>query len=112
ADTGAGLIVGHHAHVVQPVERVGDSLVAYGLGDFLGTALARLPWPARIGSIFVVDLSADPATRGAIAAYRMHFFMRLRAGSHERLAAAEALDGVLKQRFAARLEAIFPISGN
>ncbi len=38
AERGAGLIVGHHAHVVQPVERIGDSLVAYGLGDFLGTA--------------------------------------------------------------------------
>ncbi|RWE64544.1 CapA family protein [Mesorhizobium sp.] len=112
ADRGAGLIVGHHAHVVQPVERIGGGVTAYGLGDFLGTALARPPWPARIGSIFVVDVSADPATHGRIAAYQQHFFMRLRAGNHERLVPVEALGGALKQRVAARLETVFPISGN
>lgn len=112
ADKGAGLIVGHHAHVVQPVERIGGSVTAYGLGDFLGTALASTPWPARISSIFVVDVSADPATHGRIAAYRQHFFMRLRAGNHERLVPVEALDGALKRRVAARLEAVFPISGD
>jgi hypothetical protein len=32
---GAGLILGHHPHFVQPVERVGKSLIAYSLGDFL-----------------------------------------------------------------------------
>lgn len=112
ADKGAGLIVGHHAHVVQPIERIDGGVIAYGLGDFLGTALARVSWPARIGSIFVVDVSADPATRGAVAAYKMHFFVRLRTGNHERLVPVEALDGQLKRRVAARLEAIFPASGN
>ncbi|AZO02674.1 MULTISPECIES: CapA family protein [unclassified Mesorhizobium] len=112
ADKGAGLIVGHHAHVVQPVERIGRGVTAYGLGDFLGTALASTPWPARIGSIFVVDVSADPATHGRIAAYRQHFFMRLRAGNHERLVPVEALGGALKRRVAARLQAIFPAPGD
>ncbi|TIO78687.1 MAG: CapA family protein [Mesorhizobium sp.] len=107
-DHGVQLIAGHHAHVVQPVECIGDSLVAYGLGDFLGTAFARQPWPGRIGSIFVIDVSADAATRGMIAGYRLHFFMRLARGGHERLVAVEALDGAMKQRVAARLKAIFP----
>ncbi|MBZ9858928.1 CapA family protein [Mesorhizobium sp. CA12] len=110
ADHGVRLIAGHHAHVVQPIERVGDSVIAYGLGDFLGTALARLPWPVRIGSIFVVDVSVDPATRGRIAAYRMHFFARLATNGHERLVPVVALGGALKQRVAARLVTIFPMS--
>ena len=108
ADHGVGLIVGHHAHVVQPVEHIGDSVIAHGLGDFLGTALARQPWPGRIGSILTVDVSADIATRGIIAAYRLHFFARLAAQGHERLVPVEALDGAFKRRVAARLEAIFP----
>ena len=29
------LIIGHHAHVVQPLERIGDEWVAYGLGNQL-----------------------------------------------------------------------------
>ncbi|WP_407837425.1 CapA family protein [Streptomyces sp. DSM 116496] len=33
--TGINLVIGHHAHVVQPVEKVGDIWVAYGLGNQL-----------------------------------------------------------------------------
>src|SRR3982751_3217287 len=29
------LVVGHHAHVVQPVERIGGKWVAYGLGNYI-----------------------------------------------------------------------------
>ncbi|RWB58886.1 CapA family protein [Mesorhizobium sp.] len=108
AGHGVRLVAGHHAHVVQPVDRIGDSVVAYGLGDFLGTAFVKQPWPGRIGSILAVDVSADAATRGMIAAYRLHFFMRLGAGGHERLVPVEALDGAMKRRVAARLKAVFP----
>ncbi|TIU44539.1 MAG: metallophosphatase, partial [Mesorhizobium sp.] len=71
AGHGVGLIAGHHAHVVQPVQRIGEAIVAYGLGDFLGTAFARQPWPGRIGGIFIVDVSAEAQTRGRVAAYRL-----------------------------------------
>ncbi|RVB73311.1 MULTISPECIES: CapA family protein [unclassified Mesorhizobium] len=107
AAQGVGLIAGHHAHVLQPVERIGKALVAYGLGDFLGTAFARQPWPGRIGGILTVDISADADTRGAIVAYRLHPFMRLRAGDHERLVPVEALEGALRQKVLARLDTVF-----
>ncbi|UVK41053.1 CapA family protein [Mesorhizobium sp. AR10] len=107
AGHGVGLIAGHHAHVVQPVQWIGKTLVAYGLGDFLGTALARQPWPGRIGSILAVDVSADLGMRGAIAAYQLHAFMRLRAGDHERLVGVEALEGRLRGKVEGRLKAIF-----
>ena len=29
------LVVGHHAHVVQPIERLGEMWVAYGLGNLV-----------------------------------------------------------------------------
>ncbi|XHM78834.1 CapA family protein [Mesorhizobium sp. ANAO-SY3R2] len=85
AGLGVGLVAGHHAHVVQPVERIGETLVAYGLGDFLGTAFVRQPWPGRIGAVLVVDVSADHSTRGRVASYRMVPFMRLREGDREHL---------------------------
>lgn len=34
-DQGACLVIGHHPHVVQGVEQIGDGLVAYSLGDFI-----------------------------------------------------------------------------
>ncbi len=29
------LILGHHAHVVQPIDRIGEDYVVYGMGNFL-----------------------------------------------------------------------------
>ncbi|HEV3402231.1 MAG TPA: CapA family protein, partial [Acidimicrobiales bacterium] len=35
------LILGHHAHVVQPIEKIGDKYVVYGMGNFLSNQTAR-----------------------------------------------------------------------
>jgi poly-gamma-glutamate capsule biosynthesis protein CapA/YwtB (metallophosphatase superfamily) len=34
-DAGADLVIGHHPHVLQGVERYGNGLIAYSLGNFL-----------------------------------------------------------------------------
>jgi len=41
------LLVGHHAHVVQPVERIGDEVVVYGLGNLLSNQSAACCTVAR-----------------------------------------------------------------
>ncbi|MEW9804641.1 CapA family protein [Mesorhizobium sp. ZMM04-5] len=82
---GANLIVGGHAHVVQPVERMGQTLVAYGLGDLLGTVMASPPWPLRIGALLSVEMSTDADTWGRVAAHRVIPFLRERQGRRERL---------------------------
>lgn len=105
-DAGVGLIAGSHAHVVQPIERRGDALVAYGLGDFLGTVLPRQPWPGRIGVVLAVEVSVDPATRGRIAGYRAHFFFRQRDGGRERLVPVDAMQETRRARVLARLATI------
>ncbi|MDW6022331.1 CapA family protein [Mesorhizobium sp. BAC0120] len=105
---GAGLIVGHHAHVLQPAHRIGQTLTAYGLGDFLGTALPRIPWPARLGAVLVVEVSLDPSTRGRVAAYRFVPFLRERLGRRERLVPLEAKTGSLSNKARRRFAAIFP----
>jgi len=76
-EKGIDLIVGHHPHVAQGVERVGNSLIFYGLGNFLhpGTAemsrfgicrdyglmakvhLARLDWRWRAEAIEAIPLT-------------------------------------------------------
>lgn len=106
AAQGIGLIAGHHAHVVQPVERIGDTVVAYGLGDFLGTAFSRQPWPGRIGAMLVADVSADRLTAGRVAAYEVVPFMRLRGRRRERLVGVGRLSGALKDKVAERLSRV------
>jgi poly-gamma-glutamate capsule biosynthesis protein CapA/YwtB (metallophosphatase superfamily) len=107
---GASLIVGGHAHVVQPVEQIGEALVAYGLGDFLGTAHPRTPWPFRIGALLAVEVSADAKTKGKITAYRVVPFLRERRRRHERLVPLEA-DDLAGRRAMRRIAAIFSDPG-
>ena len=54
------LIVGTHAHVIQPVERVGGNVVIYGLGNFLSNqspqSCRSCPPESTDGVIVQVDL--------------------------------------------------------
>ena len=108
ATAGAGLIVGHHAHVLQPAALIGKALVAYGIGDFLSTALPRQPWPSRLGAVLVVEVSTDLSARGRIAAYRFAPFFRRRAGGRERLTPLAEVSGSTGDRARNRFAALFP----
>ena len=59
------LILGHHAHVVQPLDRIGDEYLVYGLGNFLSNQSPR--WGAakpgtQDGVILRFTVTEDPAT--------------------------------------------------
>lgn len=67
ADGQIDAIVGHHAHVVQPVEWVHDRPVVYGLGNFLS---GQRPTERRDGAIVTLEFneSADGWSVDAIHA--------------------------------------------
>jgi poly-gamma-glutamate synthesis protein (capsule biosynthesis protein) len=92
---------------VQPVERIGESFIAYGLGDFLGTATPRAPWPLRIGTLLSVEVGADGETKGQIAGYRIVPFLRERQGRHEMLVALDEAEGSSATKAKRRLAGIF-----
>jgi poly-gamma-glutamate synthesis protein (capsule biosynthesis protein) len=58
---GADVVLGHHAHVVQPVEQRGGQLIAWGLGNFVFDLdqwdLAGIPEP-RVSLILNITLTA------------------------------------------------------
>jgi poly-gamma-glutamate synthesis protein (capsule biosynthesis protein) len=65
------LILGHHAHVVQPVEKIGDAWVVYGMGNQLARhadvidgqregALARVTFTERDSGWAVTAIEAVP----------------------------------------------------
>ena len=78
-----------------------------GSAIFSAPPLRASHGPAASAPCSTVDISADAGTRGAIAAYRLHPFMRLRAGDHERLVPVEALEGALGQNVTDRFVAVF-----
>ncbi len=66
AITAAGdidLVVGHHAHVLQPIEQVNGTWVVWGLGNFLSDMPSAPFWPASTqdGAIVTVALTQDAA---------------------------------------------------
>ena len=59
------LIIGHHAHVVQPVDRIGGEYLAYGLGNFLSWQSPRREGGkpgTQDGVILRLTVTEDPAT--------------------------------------------------
>ncbi len=66
------LIVGHHVHVVQPIEQINGRWVVFGLGNILSnlpTATGRV-WPASTQDGMVVSLSFTREPDGTYAASR------------------------------------------
>ena len=66
------LIVGTHVHVIQPVERLGDNLVIYGLGNFLSNqspqSCRSCPPESTDGVIVQVDLMTGDSGDVEVAA--------------------------------------------
>jgi poly-gamma-glutamate synthesis protein (capsule biosynthesis protein) len=54
------LVLGHHAHVVQPFERIGGEWVAYGLGNHLAEHSTRgYPTEDSVAARFTFTRGAD-----------------------------------------------------
>jgi poly-gamma-glutamate synthesis protein (capsule biosynthesis protein) len=62
-DGGADLVVGHHPHVTQTVERYKQGLIVYSLGD----ALFDIPRPAAMrGHLLCVHVSREGVTQAGL----------------------------------------------
>lgn len=71
-DAGADLVLGHHPHTLQGIEKYGRGLIAYSLGNFItDTNLDRAPEPEAYvkghwGGILEVEMGSD-----GVVAYRL-----------------------------------------
>ncbi|MEI7667406.1 MAG: CapA family protein [Erysipelotrichaceae bacterium] len=63
ADAGADLIIGHHVHVVQPVQYIGETLVFNSLGNFISSQLEEKLLVELIATLdFVKYVDGDTVT--------------------------------------------------
>lgn len=51
---GVDVVIGHHPHVIQPIEYVGDTLVIYSLGNFLSAQDGLMK---RVGMMASLDIN-------------------------------------------------------
>ena len=61
------LIVGHHAHVLQPIEQVNGVWVVWGLGNLLSDHPTSSEWPASTQDGAVVTVAVQRGSDGAIS---------------------------------------------
>ena len=64
------LVVGHHAHVLQPIEQVNDVWVAFGLGNILSNLPVNDSWPASTQDAAVVEFAVTVDGTGAVTVDR------------------------------------------
>jgi poly-gamma-glutamate synthesis protein (capsule biosynthesis protein) len=70
ASGAADLIVGHHAHVVQPIEQVNGRWVIFGLGNVLSNLPTSDRWPAAAQDAMVVTVGVSVAADGTVSVER------------------------------------------
>ena len=61
------LIVGHHAHVVQPIEQVNGVWVMYGLGNVLSNLPTDERWPANSQDAAIATIKLTKRPSGKIS---------------------------------------------
>ena len=108
AAAGFDLIVGHHPHVLQPVEWLAGSVCLYSVGNLNGpTALLR-SWSSRMLGAFEVEVSAAGPRRGQIAAYQLHRFVQRRTRDAVRLSTLSELAPQARRRLEQRAGMLYP----
>jgi poly-gamma-glutamate synthesis protein (capsule biosynthesis protein) len=71
ADAGADLVVGHHPHVPQGIQIVGDVPIAYSLGNFVFYQPSDLVC-RKVGYLLKVGISAEKLTGIKIVPYQIN----------------------------------------
>lgn len=65
---GVDLIVGHHAHVLQPIEQVNGKWVLYGLSNLVSNMPVDARWPASSQDAALVEVSVTVGPEGVAVA--------------------------------------------
>ncbi len=94
-DAGAELVIGHHPHVLQGIERYGNGLIAYSLGNFLFENLNTKP---RQTGVLRVSLRPD----GCLARVRFHPVVLMRHPDPH----PEPASGVWRTRIHKRMQSL------
>jgi poly-gamma-glutamate synthesis protein (capsule biosynthesis protein) len=103
---GFDLVVGHHPHVVQPMERIGDALVLYSCGNAVPNSFCAGSWPAGLGVLLDVTVCGGDGP-AHLSAYRVEAFLFGRVGRRADIRVLGSSSRLL-QRAQGRFDLLFP----
>lgn len=108
------LVVGHHSHVVQPIQIVTRTPTAsgfsrqaigcHGVGNLLG---AQWSWPTKLLGALEVEVETVSERSGQIAGYRMHAWAKVGNEIQAVSEAAEATDIATRKRVIKKMKKRF-----
>lgn len=90
AEAGANVVIGSHAHILQPATTIGDTAVEYGMGNFVFPAVSRQT--TATGVLTVTVPGEGPATMAFEPARITNGLPVLLTGSQKEQAVAEWQD--------------------
>ena len=100
AKNGFDMIVGHHSHVLQPVEIIGGKMISYNLGNLFGHMVT---WPSHLSGVLEVNMDK----RGKILSYELHPYMLIEKNGKHYLKTIDKLPKELQKKVLSRLELLF-----
>lgn len=103
-ESGFNLLVGHHPHVIQPLEWYNNGICLYSVGNFCGF---QLSWPTKLVGIFEVRICASGSHRGLITGYTLHPYVQLETKDEVAIVPLENSPSALRQKFEDRLALMF-----
>ena len=72
---GVDIIIGAHPHVVEPIEKIGDTLVIYSLGNFISAQVGINKLTGLMVSVNITkDLETNKITIGDVEAELLHTY--------------------------------------
>lgn len=57
AEEGVDIVIGNHPHVLQPITKIGDTIVMYSLGNFISNQYGHQDWNKLIGFMATLDIT-------------------------------------------------------
>ncbi|UCF09451.1 MAG: CapA family protein [Candidatus Bipolaricaulota bacterium] len=108
-DEGFSLLVGHHPHVLQPIEKRGSGFCQYSLGNLTPMPARIAHWATMLGAMLEVRLAGSSSVHpGRVTAYDVVPIFEIRTGRSLALREVEELPARLRAKIDRRLALLFP----
>lgn len=102
------IIVGHHPHVLQPLEKLEQTYCLYSIGNLNGPSIMNLRWPMRLCALFEVRIFSSGPNHGKIAGYTLHFYVQQSVKGGNALIPIDKSSPMIKHKMLRRLSRLFP----
>lgn len=63
---GVDIIIGNHPHVLQPITKIGDTIVMYSLGNFISNQYGSDDWNKLVGFMATLDITKTVHPDGTV----------------------------------------------